>query len=123
LTDIVGFDLTHVYLMLQVIDKRGDAHELPSNPENQAVLRMTLPECHVFLRALREFNGLIEVTTPVLEEARRAKTRPVHSGPAASEQAEPAAEPSLSEIMERLGARIAESEASAEPAERTGTTG
>jgi hypothetical protein len=26
LTDIVGFDLTHVYLMLHVLDKRGDGN-------------------------------------------------------------------------------------------------
>ena len=116
LTDIVGFDLTHVYLMLHVLDKRSEgredyAEQLSPHSENQSFLRLTLPECHVFLRALREFNGLIELTTPVLEEARRAKARQNGTHTAADTRAEAAApqpEPSLNEIMERLNSRIAE---------------
>jgi hypothetical protein len=115
LTDIVGFDLTHVYLMLHVLDKRSDGRDdtverLLPNAENQTFLRLTLPECHVFLRALREFNGLIELTTPVLEEAKRAKARQNGTHAAADTREEAAAppEPSLNEIMERLNSRIAE---------------
>jgi hypothetical protein len=113
LTDIVGFDLTHVYLMLHVLDKRGEGRddyvERP-HAENQSFLRLTLPECHVFLRALREFNGLIELTTPVLEEAKRARSRQNGTHAAAEPRQEAAAqpEPSLNEIMERLNSRIAE---------------
>jgi hypothetical protein len=82
MTDIVGFDLTHVYLMLDVLDKRSedrsDFESRPAVPSGQkhSLLRLTLPECHIFLRALREFNGAegsIDVTTPVLEEAKRAQ--------------------------------------------------
>jgi len=115
LTDIVGFDLTHVYLMLHVLDKRNDGRDdtverLLPNAENQTFLRLTLPECHVFLRALREFNGLIELTTPVLEEAKRAQARQNGTHAAADTREEAAAppEPSLNEIMERLNSRIAE---------------
>jgi len=115
LTDIVGFDLTHVYLMLHVLDKRSDGRDdtverLPPHAENQTFLRLTLPECHVFLRALREFNGLIELTTPVLEEAKRAQARQNGTHAAADTREEAAAppEPSLNEIMERLNSRIAE---------------
>src|SRR5688572_1057004 len=115
LTDIVGFDLTHVYLMLHVLDKRGEgrndyAERQSPQPENQSLLRLTLPECHVFLRALREFNGLIELTTPVLEEAKRAKTRQngTHAAAEAREETTAPPEPSLNEIMERLNSRIAE---------------
>jgi len=115
LTDIVGFDLTHVYLMLHVLDKRSDGRDdtverLLPNAENQTFLRLTLPECHVFLRALREFNGLIELTTPVLEEAKRAQARQNGTHAAADTREEAAAppEPSLNEIMERLNSRIAE---------------
>ena len=115
LTDIVGFDLTHVYLMLHVLDKRSDgrddyAERLSSPADNQSFLRMTLPECHVFLRALREFNGLIELTTPVLEEAKRARSRQngTHAAAETTEQAAAPPEPSLNEIMERLNSRIAE---------------
>ena len=114
LTDIVGFDLTHVYLMLHVLDKRSDgrddyAERLSPHADNQSFLRMTLPECHVFLRALREFNGLIELTTPVLEEAKRARSRQngAHAAAETREAAAPA-EPSLNEIMERLNSRITE---------------
>ena len=115
LTDIVGFDLTHVYLMLHVLDKRNDGRDdtverMSPNAENQTFLRLTLPECHVFLRALREFNGLIELTTPVLEEAKRAQARQNGTHAAADTREEAAAppEPSLNEIMERLNSRIAE---------------
>jgi hypothetical protein len=113
LTDIVGFDLTHVYLMLHVLDKRSDgrddyAERLSPHADNQSFLRMTLPECHVFLRALREFNGLIELTTPVLEEAKRARSRQngTHAAAETTEQAAAPPEPSLNEIMERLNSRI-----------------
>lgn len=115
LTDIVGFDLTHVYLMLHVLDKRSDgrdadAERLSPRADNQSFLRMTLPECHVFLRALREFNGLIELTTPVLEEAKRARSRQngTHAAAETREEAAAPAEPSLHEIMERLNSRITE---------------
>ena len=113
LTDIVGFDLTHVYLMLHVLDKRGEGRDdyvEGPHAENQSFLRLTLPECHVFLRALREFNGLIELTTPVLEEAKRARSRQNGTHAAAEPRQEAAAqpEPSLNEIMERLNSRIAE---------------
>jgi hypothetical protein len=115
LTDIVGFDLTHVYLMLHVLDKRSDgrddyAERVSPHADNQSFLRLTLPECHVFLRALREFNGLIELTTPVLEEAKRARARQngTHTAAETREQAAPPPEPSLNEIMERLNSRIAE---------------
>jgi hypothetical protein len=113
LTDIVGFDLTHVYLMLHVLDKRSDGRDgerLSSQADNQSFLRMTLPECHVFLRALREFNGLIELTTPVLEEAKRARSRQngTHAAAETREAAAAPSEPSLNEIMERLNSRITE---------------
>jgi hypothetical protein len=115
LTDIVGFDLTHVYLMLHVLDKRSEGREdyverLSPHSDNQSFLRLTLPECHVFLRALREFDGLIELTTPVLEEAKRAKTRQngTHAAVETREEAAAPLEPSLNEIMERLNSRIAE---------------
>jgi hypothetical protein len=113
LTDIVGFDLTHVYLMLHVLDKRSDGRDdyperLSPHAENQSFLRLTLPECHVFLRALREFNGLIELTTPVLEEAKRARSRPngTHAAAETREVAAAVPEPSLNEIMDRLNSRI-----------------
>lgn len=115
LTDIVGFDLTHVYLMLHVLDKRSDGRDdtverMSPHAENQTFLRLTLPECHVFLRALREFNGLIELTTPVLEEAKRAQARQngTHAAADTREAAAAPPEPSLNEIMERLNSRIAE---------------
>jgi hypothetical protein len=121
LTDIVGFDLTHVYLMLHVLDKRGEgsanhAERQSPHSENQSLLRLTLPECHVFLRALREFNGLIELTTPVLEEAKRAKSRQngTHAAAETNGAATAPPEPSLNEIMERLNSRIAEGGASAD---------
>ncbi len=73
MTDIVGFDLTHVYLTLDVMDReRADGEPR----QKQSLLRLTLPECNLFLKALREFKGQegsIEVTTPVLEEAKRAQ--------------------------------------------------
>src|SRR5688572_15608793 len=78
MADIVAFDLTHVYLALDVLSSQEeeDAGQLSAlAPKKPAILRFTLPECHVFLRALREFHGLIEVTTPVLEEAKRLKAR------------------------------------------------
>jgi hypothetical protein len=115
LADIVGFDLTHVYLMLDVLGK-GEPDEQErsaSGSQRNAVLRLTLPECHVFLRALREFHGLIEVTTPVLEEAKKLKTVPGDSLP--SDNGAPV-ESSLDTIIERLNARAAEREQA-----RTGT--
>jgi hypothetical protein len=110
LTDIVAFDLTYIYLMLDVL---RDGEEAPSaNPARKAsVLKLTLPECHVFLRALREFHGLIEVTTPVLEEAKRLRaqrngSQSPNGGKEASAGAE--SENSLDAIMERLNTKIAE---------------
>ncbi|HEY7747485.1 MAG TPA: hypothetical protein VH933_02285 [Aestuariivirgaceae bacterium] len=121
LTDIVGFDLTHVYLMLHVLDKRGeirDEEELSSAySQKHSMLRLTLPECHIFLRALREFHGLIEVTTPVLEEAKRAKAKQngaystngaEHTSDTAAESDEAAADTPLDAILERLNNRITE---------------
>jgi hypothetical protein len=115
LADIVAFDLTHVYLMLDVLDKHGeDRDETEAGPsaysQKHSILRLTLPECHVFLRALREFHGLIEVTTPLLEEAKRAKTR--RNGAHAADNAEPehnsARDTSLDAIIERLNTRASE---------------
>jgi hypothetical protein len=115
LADIVGFDLIHVYLMLDVLGKGepdGPERSVSGYAQRNAVLRLTLPECHVFLRALREFHGLIEVTTPVLEEAKKLRSIPGDSltpdnGEPASETA---AEGSLDTIIERLKARAAERE-------------
>jgi hypothetical protein len=114
LTDIVAFDLTHVYLMLDVIDRHGgDGEEMEARPsaysQKHSILRLTLPECHVFLRALREFHGLIEVTTPLLEKAKRIKTgqngfQPSNGG---TEPA-PNGETSLDTIIGRLNTRTAE---------------
>lgn len=116
LTDIVGFDLTHIYLKLDVLDKPDPNADMlqersVGHANGQAVLKLTMPECHVFLRALREFHGLIEVTTPVLEEAKRL------AGPSADEQnstsdPEPVqrdtGDNSLDSLVERLNARLAE---------------
>ena len=71
MTDIVGFDLTHVYLSLDVMDRRPEDGEAR---QRQSLLKLTLPECHLFLKALKDFRGpegSIEVTTPVLEESKR----------------------------------------------------
>jgi hypothetical protein len=104
MADIVAFDLTHVYLALDVLNSEGGEGELSTAaPKKQAILRFTLPECHVFLRALREFHGLIEVTTPVLEEARRLQNR--NGSPANGKHAAGnGEEASLDSILERLGA-------------------
>jgi hypothetical protein len=104
MADIVAFDLTHVYLALDVLNSEGGEGELSAAaPKKQAILRFTLPECHVFLRALREFHGLIEVTTPVLEEARRLQNR--NGSPANGKySAGNGDEASLDSILERLGA-------------------
>jgi hypothetical protein len=114
MADIVAFDLTHVYLALDVVNSEGEKGELSTAvPKKQAILRLTLPECHVFLRALREFHGLIEVTTPVLEEARRLQSRkgtPANGKHAAGN----GEETSLDDILERLGARSEESQPQAE---------
>ena len=114
LTDIVAFDLTHVYLMLDVLDRHGeDSEEMEARPsaysQKHSILRLTLPECHVFLRALREFHGLIEVTTPLLEKAKRIKTgkNGVQASNGGAEPA-PSGDTSLDTIMERLNTRIAE---------------
>lgn len=109
LTDIVAFDLTHIYLMLDVL--REDEEGASINPARKAsVLKLTLPECHVFLRALREFHGLIEVTTPVLEEAKRlrAQRNGPQTGTGGKEAGSGEAENSLDAIMERLNTKIAE---------------
>jgi hypothetical protein len=108
MADIVAFDLTHVYLALDVLNSDGEEGELSTAaPRKQAILRFTLPECHVFLRALREFHGLIEVTTPVLEEARRLQSR--NAMPANGKHSAGNGEhTSLDGILERLGARSEE---------------
>jgi hypothetical protein len=116
LADIVAFDLTHVYLMLDVLDQHGgmgdDAVVQPASfSQKHSILKLTLPQCHVFLRALREFHGLIEVTTPVLEEARRLKNQQngTHASNGGGEPDENVAtEASLDDIIERLNTRAAE---------------
>ena len=103
MADIVAFDLTHVYLALDVLSSQEeeDAGQLSAvAPKKPAILRFTLPECHVFLRALREFHGLIEVTTPVLEEAKRLKAR--NGAPANGRHSAGGEETSLDGIIERL---------------------
>jgi hypothetical protein len=112
LVDIVAFDLTHVYLMLDVLNKRAEEVEsvdelVSSYAQKHAILKFTLPECHVFLRALREFHGLIEVTTPVLEEAKRIKSQRSHEGNGISESATQEGGP-LDSILQRLNTRAAE---------------
>jgi hypothetical protein len=112
LVDIVAFDLTHVYLMLDVLNKRVEDVEsvdelVSSYAQKHAILKFTLPECHVFLRALREFHGLIEVTTPVLEEARRIKSQRPHHANGSSETAAQEEGP-LDSILQRLNTRAAE---------------
>lgn len=104
MADIVAFDLTHVYLALDVLSSEEEEGQLSNTQKKQAILRFTLPECHVFLRALREFQGLIEVTTPVLEEARRLKNR---SGTSANgrHSAGSAEETSLEGILGQLSAK------------------
>jgi hypothetical protein len=59
------------------------------------------------LRALREFHGLIEVTTPVLEEARRIKSQRSHHANGTSE-ASAQEEGPLDSILQRLNTRAAE---------------
>jgi len=114
LADIVAFDLTHVYLMLDVLDQQSgdDAVIQPASfSQKHSILKLTLPQCHVFLRALREFHGLIEVTTPVLEEARRLKNQQngAHASNGGGEpDANGAPEASLDDIIERLNTRAAE---------------
>jgi hypothetical protein len=111
LADIVAFDLTHVYLMLDVLDQQSgdDAVVQPASfSQKHSILKLTLPQCHVFLRALREFHGLIEVTTPVLEEARRLKNQQngAHASNGGGEpDANGAPEASLDDIIERLNTR------------------
>ena len=114
MADIVAFDLTHVYLALDVLSSAGEEGELSTAaPKKQAVLRFTLPECHVFLRALREFHGLIEVTTPVLEEARRLQDR--NGTPANGKHSTGnGEETSLDDILGRLGGRSEERRSQAE---------
>lgn len=110
LADIVAFDLTHVYLALDVLSSKEDEDEGELSaiaPRKPAILRFTLPQCHVFLRALREFHSLIEVTTPVLEEARRVKNRngaPTNGGHSTAS----GEETSLDSILERLTGRSEE---------------
>jgi hypothetical protein len=114
LVDIVAFDLTHVYLMLDVVSNRTEEEEedsvaqlVSAQAQKHAVLKFTLPECHVFLRALREFHGLIEVTTPVLEEAKRIKSqRAAHSNGGSENIAQD--EGPLDSILQRLNTRVAE---------------
>src|SRR5688572_13622829 len=102
--------------MLDVIDRHGgDGEEMEARPsaysQKHSILKLTLPQCHVFLRALREFHGLIEVTTPVLEEARRLKNQQngAHASNGGGEpDANGAPEASLDDIIERLNTRTAE---------------
>ncbi|MGI9415298.1 MAG: hypothetical protein ACR2PM_16610 [Hyphomicrobiales bacterium] len=89
--DISEFDLTHVTVKMVVLDKRGrstvDAAELnggflPSSGE----LRMTLPELHIFLRALLEFKGPIELTTPARDRKKAAALAAKEAAQAAKEE-------------------------------------
>lgn len=109
LADIVAFDISHVYLALDVQGSEDtDGAQLAAIPQKkQAILRFTLPECHVFLRALREFHGLIELTTPVLEEARRLNGQNGLHGHGGGD-ANGAQETSLDSIIERLTTRSGE---------------
>lgn len=69
--EIVEFDLTHVRVKIAVLGERktdGDeGHNTKRLYQSTAsTLRMTLIELHIFLRALMEFKGPLEVTTPDL---------------------------------------------------------
>ena len=72
--EIVEFDLTHATVKLSVLDKRNRE---PADGSNKKLyqptatnLKMTLPELHIFLRALMEFKGPLEVTTPDMNRVR-----------------------------------------------------
>ena len=102
LADIEAFDLTHVYLTLKVLDQEGEGQEeFALVPHTPGVLRLTLPQCHVLLRALREFDGLIELTTPVMEEAMRLRSRKSKIAAPGNGQAEEVPKP-LESLIERL---------------------
>ena len=69
--EIVEFDLTHVRVKVSVLGKRqSDKTEAATTKKlyqpSASTLRMTLIELHIFLRALLEFKGPLEVTTPDL---------------------------------------------------------
>ena len=69
--EIVEFDLTHVRVKVSVLGKRqSDKSEAATTKKlyqpSSSTLRMTLIELHIFLRALLEFKGPLEVTTPDL---------------------------------------------------------
>ena len=76
--DIKEFDLTHVIVKMAVLDKRGRSTMEKAGPDgdfvpSSAELRMTLPELHIFLRALLEFKGPIELTTPTRDRKKAAE--------------------------------------------------
>ncbi len=75
--EIVEFDLTHVRVKVTVLGKRkADEADNPSKaraPQStSSTLRMTLIELHIFLRALLEFKGPIDLTTPDLLKVRES---------------------------------------------------
>lgn len=75
--EIVEFDLTHATIAMTVLNKRnrdglGGGLAEPGKQPNSANLKMTLPELHIFLRAMLEFNGPLEVTTPDLDRSDEA---------------------------------------------------
>lgn len=75
LLDVVAFDLTHVMVYMEVMDKRGEYRGRDRSQTfapSAAHLRMTLSECAIFVRALRNHDD-IELTTPVLEASRQAE--------------------------------------------------
>jgi len=68
--DVIDYELTHVTVLLSVLDKRDQSRldNVGRDGEYEpsaAQLRMTLPELHIFTRALVGFDGPLEVTTPV----------------------------------------------------------
>lgn len=75
--EIVEFDLTHVRVKLSVLGKRKS--DAPQHPDAKKLyqhsaptLKMTLIELHIFLRALLEFKGPLELTTPDMTRDRGA---------------------------------------------------
>jgi len=119
LADIEASDLTHVYLTLKVWDTGGELAEggedrAAAATQTPGVLRLTLPQCHVLLRALGEFEGLIELTTPVMEEAKRLKARKAKPLMQGSGHTETDAPQSLDSLIERLNPRGGDHPAQAE---------
>jgi hypothetical protein len=66
--DVVDYELTHVTVLLTVLDKRNDEREGGGRAHfaSTARLRMTLPELHTLTRALTTYKGPLEVVTPMM---------------------------------------------------------